>query len=138
MGIFSSKPTLSATTTLMKEGRLIIDEMFTSKEEKLEANQKLMDVAFQDRLGARGMYVEDSDAQKILAISIMILWTLFTIAILVLIWYTIEAKLEMPEWAFGLIGTAYGYINSKLGTVFDFFFGSSRSSQMKDMIHKKK
>lgn len=139
MGIFSkNKTSIEATTAFVKEGRLLIDECFTTKEEKLEANQKLMDTAFQDRLGARKMYVEDSSAQKMLSISIMVLWVLLTVAIFLLMYFIIKHGLVVPEWVHGLIGTAYGYINAKLGTVFDFFFGSSRSSQIKDVLKKQK
>ena len=139
MGWFNkgSKVAIDSTTEFVKAGTRLIDECFTTKEEKLAANQKLLETAFQDRLSARGMYVQDSSAQKLLAIAVLIIWLISSVAIGVLVWKIVKSGLEMPEWAYALISSFYTAITMLLRTVYDFFFGSSRSSQIKDVISKR-
>ena len=115
----------------------IIDEVVTTKEEKLAAKQKLkellknhekemFELEVADRKSARNMYSTDSSIQKILA-------TVFTIAYFVLSFimfrYFVGGDLELGEFEISFISTIFGAMSAKVNTVVDFFFGGSHGKK---------
>ena len=111
----------------------ILDEVVTTKEEKLAAKHKLkellknhekemFELEVADRKSARKMYSTDSSIQKILA-------TVFTIAYFVLSFimfrYFVGGDLELGEFEISFISTIFGAMSSKVNTIIDFFFGGS-------------
>lgn len=87
----------------------------------------------QDRQSARELYGKDNSVQKVYALTFLIGYVTITIALLVVVVGWIGAEgIIIPEWASLLIGTIFGAMSQKVGTVTDFYFGSSQGSQNKD------
>lgn len=105
-----------------------------------EADFKVRQMAFdaemnylKDRQSAREMYGKDNSVQKIFALTFLGGYVLITVALLVVVVGWIGAAgIVIPEWASLLIGTIFGAMSQKVGTVTDFYFGSSQGSQNKD------
>lgn len=114
---------------ILKEGSNLIDVIFTSEEEKLEARQKYFDKIVSDRQNARSMYESDSILQKIFAITFLLAWVILT-------WFLLQhfalRTIELADWQIAFIGTLYGGINIKLSTIIDFLFGGSSQQTKKD------
>ena len=115
----------------------ILDEVVTTKEEKLAAKHKLkellknhekemFELEVADRKSARTMYSSDSSIQKILA-------TVFTIAYFVLSFimfrYFVGGDLELGEFEISFMITIFGAMSAKVNTVVDFFFGGSHGKK---------
>ena len=129
MSIFSSlftKTVAESTASVLREGTSLIDEIFTSKEEKLEAKKELFRLAISDKDSARKMYSLDSTLQKVFSIFFLLSWVLLTVLILN---YFIFKKVDLLDWQIAFVSTIYGGISTKLGTIVDFLFGGSSSSE---------
>ncbi len=111
----------------------ILDEVITTKEEKLEAKRKLesllkkhekqmFELEVEDRKSARTLYSTDSQIQKILA-------TIFTIAYFglsfVMFRYFVIGDFSLGEFEISFISTIFGAMSAKVNTIVDFFFGGS-------------
>ena len=114
------------TAEVLKEGTKLIDEIFTSKEEKLEAKKELFRMAISDKDSARKMYSIDSTLQKLFAMFFLLAWVLLTVLILN---YFIFEKVDLLDWQIAFVSTIYGGISTKLGTIVDFLFGGSSGSE---------
>lgn len=62
------KLTNAGVAETLKEGTKLIDEIFTTQEEKLQGKMELFKMAVADRDSARSMYAQDSWLQKAFAI----------------------------------------------------------------------
>jgi hypothetical protein len=115
----------------------ILDEVVTTKEEKLEAQRRLQELfknhekevfalEVEDRKSARTMYTGDSIIQKILA-------TLFTVAYFVLSYimfnHFVLGEINLGEFEISFISTIFGAMSAKVNTIIDFFFGGSHKKQ---------
>jgi hypothetical protein len=111
----------------------IIDEVVTTKEEKLRLKQEfesmikthekeMYELEVADRKNARTMFSDDSLIQKVLAI-------IFTCAYFFLSYvmfrYFVINTLELSDYEIGFISTVFGAMSSKVNTIIDFFFGGS-------------
>mgnify|MGYP003134227011 CR=1 FL=1 len=111
----------------------IIDEVVTTKEEKLRLKQEfesmikthekeMYELEVADRKSARTMFSDDSLIQKVLAI-------IFTCAYFFLSYvmfrYFVINTLELSDYEIGFISTVFGAMSSKVNTIIDFFFGGS-------------
>ncbi len=111
----------------------ILDQVVTTKEEKLEAKRKIEELLkthqkdmyqleIEDRKSARVMYQDDSNIQKVLA-------TIFTIAYFVISFvlarYFVMGDIDLGEFEISFISTLFGAMSSKVNTIIDFFFGGS-------------
>lgn len=105
-----------------------------------EADLKVRSLAFeaekaylQDRASAREMYGKDNNVQKVYALTFLAGYVIITLALLVVVvgWIG-AAQIVIPDWASLLIGTIFGAMSQKVGTVTDFYFGSSQGSQDKN------
>ena len=114
------------TSDILKEGTKLIDEIFTTKEEKLEAKKELFRLAISDKDSARKMYSLDSTLQKVFSIFFLLSWVSLTVLILN---YFILKKVDLLDWQIAFVSTIYGGISTKLGTIVDFLFGGSSSSE---------
>lgn len=85
---------------------------------------------FEDRQSAREMYKTDSSLQKIFAMTFLVGYILLTI-VLVLMVFKI-AGIDVPAWEVSLISMIFGAMSSKVNTIVDFLFGSSKGSHDKD------
>ena len=118
--------TAESTARVLREGTSLIDEIFTSKEEKLEAKKELFRLAISDKDSARKMYSLDSTLQKVFSIFFLLSWVSLTVLILN---YFIFEKVDLLDWQIAFVSTIYGGISTKLGTIVDFLFGGSSSSE---------
>ncbi len=125
MSIFS-KLIGKGTSEILKEGTKLIDEIFTTKEEKLEAKKELFRLAITDKDSARKMYSLDSTLQKVFAIFFLVSWVFLTVLILN---YFVFEKVDLLDWQIAFVSTIYGGISTKLGTIVDFLFGGSSASE---------
>ena len=114
------------TAEILKEGTKLIDEIFTTKEEKLEAKKELFRLAISDKDSARKMYSLDSTLQKVFSIFFLLSWVSLTVLILN---YFIFEKVDLLDWQIAFVSTIYGGISTKLGTIVDFLFGGSSASE---------
>ena len=86
----------------------------------------------QDRASARELYSKDNSVQKVYALTFLIGYVVITLALLIVVVGWIGAAgVVIPDWASLLIGTIFGAMSQKVGTVTDFYFGSSQSSSDK-------
>jgi hypothetical protein len=87
----------------------------------------------QDRASARELYGKDTSVQKVYALTFLIGYVVITLALLIVVvgWIGV-AHVVIPDWASLLIGTIFGAMSQKVGTVTDFYFGSSQSSSEKN------
>jgi hypothetical protein len=87
----------------------------------------------QDRASARELYSKDNSVQKVYALTFLIGYVVITLALLIVVVGWIGAAgVVIPDWASLLIGTIFGAMSQKVGTVTDFYFGSSQSSSEKN------
>ena len=102
-----------------------------AKRLEMEAEQKY----FEDRASARDMYKADNSLQKVYAMTFLVGYILLTGVMLYFLMGWIGAKeVNVPDWAVALISSIYGALSAKVGTVTDFYFGSSQGSRGKDEL----
>ena len=123
MKLFNKIISTGAAQTL-KEGTKLIDEIFTTKEEKLQGKMELFKMAVTDRGSARDMYTKDSWLQKIFAIFFLLAWCGLTF---VMLNYFVFQSIELEDWQIAFISSINGGISTKLSTIIDFLFGGSIS-----------
>ncbi len=112
------------------------DDLFTSKEEKAQLKLELEKAIFQDRSDARRMYENNSSLQKVYAIVFLVSYVFLTAGMLVFVIRIAKGGTDIPDWAIGFISSIWGGMSTKVGTITDFLFGSSKSSQDKNEIIK--
>ncbi len=114
----------AGTAKTLKEGTKLIDEIFTTKEEKLQGKMELFKMAVTDRGSAREMYANDSWLQKVFAIFFLIAWVGLTALMLK---YFIFQSVQLDDWQIAFISGINGGISTKLSTIIDFLFGGAIS-----------
>ena len=114
-----------------------LDGLLTSKEEKLQLQNELEALLISDKQDARDMYQHDPWLQKIYALVFLVGYLILTVAMLFFMWKMVVNTLELPDWAIAFVSTIWGGMSTKVNTVTDFLFGSSRGSQQKDVFPKK-
>ncbi len=72
------KITNAGVAETLKEGTKLIDEIFTTQEEKLQGKMELFKMAVTDRDSARDMYSKDSWLQKVFALFFLLAWIALT------------------------------------------------------------
>lgn len=122
--IFGKIINAGAAETL-REGTKLIDEIFTTKEEKLQGKMELFKMAVADRDSARTMYANDSWLQKMFAIFFLVAWCGLTF---VMLNYFVFQTIELQDWQIAFISSINGGISTKLSTIIDFLFGGSVSA----------
>ena len=123
MKLFGKLKNAGVTETL-KEGTKLIDEIFTTQEEKLQGKMELFKMAVADRSSAREMYQKDSWLQKAFAIFFLIAWCALTF---VMLNYFIFNNIQLDDWQIAFISSINGGISTKLSTIIDFLFGGAIS-----------
>lgn len=123
---------------LLKQGKNLIDEAFTSKEEKAQAYQRLMDAVLVDKQSAREMYKVDNWLQKVFAIVFLVAYFILLGLIVHLIFKMANGTTDFPEWAIALLSTILGGMSSKVNTIVDFLFGGSQDGSVLQNIFNKK
>ena len=118
------KLTNAGVAETLKEGTKLIDEIFTTKEEKLHGKMELFKMAVADRDSAREMYSKDSWLQKVFAIFFLIAWCGLTTLMLN---YFIFDSIQLEDWQIAFISSINGGISTKLSTIIDFLFGGAIS-----------
>ena len=124
MKIFKKIIGAGAAETL-KEGTKLIDEIFTTQEEKLQGKMELFKMAVADRNSAREMFQTDSWLQKTFAIFFLLAWCGLTY---VMLNYFIFEKIQLEDWQIAFVSSINGGISTKLSTIIDFLFGGSVSA----------
>ncbi|GAF05479.1 hypothetical protein [Saccharicrinis fermentans] len=119
-----SKLTNAGVAETLKEGTKLIDEIFTTKEEKLQGKMELFKMAVADRSSAREMYQNDSWLQKAFAIFFLIAWCGLTF---IMLNYFIFQSIQLDDWQIAFVSSINGGISTKLSTIIDFLFGGSIS-----------
>jgi len=119
--------------SLVGQASTIIDEVVTTKEEKLQLKQKfeeviknhekkMFELEVEDRKSARVMFMDDSLIQKVLAI-------IFTCAYFFLSYtmfkFFVLNTIELSDYEIGFVSSIFGAMSSKVNTIIDFFFGGS-------------
>ena len=123
MTLFGKIKSAGVAETL-KEGTKLIDEIFTTQEEKLQGKMELFKMAVSDRDSARNMYSKDSWLQKTFAIFFLIAWVGLTVLMLN---YFIFQNIHLEDWQIAFISSINGGISTKLSTIIDFLFGGAIS-----------
>ena len=118
------KITNAGVTETLKEGTKLIDEIFTTQEEKLEGKKELFKMAVADRSSAREMYQKDSWLQKAFAIFFLLAWCGLTF---VMLNYFIFNTIQLDDWQIAFVSSINGGISTKLSTIIDFLFGGAIS-----------
>ena len=121
--LFNKAINAGAAETL-KEGTKLIDEIFTTQEEKRDAKKELVKMAVSDRSSAREMYKHDSWLQKAFAIFFLVAWCVLTY---VMLDFFVLGNIEIANWQIAIISNINGGISTKLSTIIDFLFGGSIS-----------
>lgn len=116
--------TNAGVTETLKEGTKLIDEIFTTQEEKLEGKKELFKMAVTDRSSAREMYQKDSWLQKAFAIFFLVAWCGLTF---VMLNYFIFDTIQLDDWQIAFVSSINGGISTKLSTIIDFLFGGAIS-----------
>jgi hypothetical protein len=106
----------------LREGTKLIDEIFTTKEEKLQGKIELFKMTIGDRDSARRMYEKDSWLQKVFALFFLVVWCGLTTLILV---YFVFRSIDLKDWQIAFVSAINGGISTKLNTIVDFLFGGS-------------
>jgi len=114
----------AGTAETLKEGAKLIDEIFTTQEEKLQGKMELFKMAITDRESARTMYAKDSWLQKTFAIFFLIAWCGLTALMLE---YFILGNIHLEDWQIAFVSSINGGISTKLSTIIDFLFGGAIS-----------
>ena len=114
----------AGTTETLREGTKLIDEIFTTQEEKLQGKMELFKMAVADRDSARDMYTQDSWLQKVFALFFLLAWCSLTILMLN---YFVFQTIELQDWQIAFVSSINGGISTKLSTIIDFLFGSAIS-----------
>ena len=115
----------AGTAEILREGTKLIDEIFTTKEEKLQGKMELFKMAVADRGSAREMYAKDNWLQKTFAIFFLVAWCGLTALMLS---YFIFGTIELADWQIAFVSSINGGISTKLSTIIDFLFGGAISS----------
>ncbi|WP_430809587.1 MULTISPECIES: hypothetical protein [unclassified Carboxylicivirga] len=118
------KLTNAGVAETLKVGTKLIDEIFTTQEEKLQGKMELFKMAVADRDSARTMYAQDSWLQKIFAIFFLVAWCGLTF---VMLNYFVFQTIELQDWQIAFISSINGGISTKLSTIIDFLFGGAIS-----------
>ena len=126
------KITNAGVTETLKEGTKLIDEIFTTQEEKLQGKMELFKMAVTDRSSAREMYQKDSWLQKAFAIFFLLAWCGLTF---VMLNYFIFDTIQLDDWQIAFVSSINGGISTKLSTIIDFLFGGAISG-VNDIKHK--
>ena len=96
---------------------------------QMEAEEKRLE----DVKNARDMYDKDNSMQKLFSIVFLTGYILLTAFMLwMIVGWVGGNKIVVPDWCVALISTIYGTISTKISTIIDFFFGSSKGSHDKD------
>ncbi len=119
----------SGISKTLKEGSNLIDEIFTSKEEKLQAKIELFKMTITDRDSARSMYATDSWLQKSFALFFLLAWIALTVLMLN---HFVFDSIELNDWQISFVSSINGGISTKLSTIVDFLFGGSVSMNTKE------
>ncbi len=114
----------AGTAETLKEGAKLIDEIFTTQEEKLQGKMELFKMAITDRDSARIMYANDSWLQKIFALFFLLAWCGLTVLMLE---YFILGNIHLEDWQIAFVSSINGGISTKLSTIIDFLFGGAIS-----------
>ncbi len=118
------KLTNAGVSQTLKEGTKLIDEIFTTQEEKLQGKMELFKMAVADRDSARDMYVKDSWLQKTFAIFFLVAWCGLTVLMLN---HFVFKKIDLQDWQIAFVSSINGGISTKLSTIIDFLFGGAIS-----------
>ncbi len=115
----------NATVETLKEGTKLIDEIFTTQEEKLQGKMELFKMAVADRDSARTMYAQDSWLQKSFAIFFLMAWCALTV---IMLNNFVFKTIQLQDWQIAFVSSINGGISTKLSTIIDFLFGGAISS----------
>jgi hypothetical protein len=108
----------------LKEGTKLIDEIFTTQEEKFQGKIELFKMAVADLDSARDMYFKDSWLQKVFALFFLLAWIGLTILMLN---YFVFQSIHLQDWQIAFVSSINGGISTKLSTIVDFLFGGAIS-----------
>nr|WP_319401781.1 hypothetical protein [uncultured Carboxylicivirga sp.] len=123
MKLFGKLANAGVAETL-KEGTKLIDEIFTTQEEKLQGKMELFKMAVTDRDSARDMYSKDSWLQKVFALFFLLAWIGLTTLMLN---YFVFQSIDLQDWQIAFVSSINGGISTKLSTIIDFLFGGAIS-----------
>ncbi|TRX70699.1 hypothetical protein [Carboxylicivirga sp. M1479] len=118
------KLTNAGVAETLKAGTKLIDEIFTTQEEKLQGKMELFKMAVADRDSARDMYAQDSWLQKVFALFFLLAWCALTVLMLN---YFVFQTIELQDWQIAFVSSINGGISTKLSTIIDFLFGGAIS-----------
>jgi glycogen synthase len=116
------KITNTGVAETLREGTKLIDEIFTTQEEKLQGKMELFKMAITDRNSARDMYSNDSWLQKTFALFFLIAWCGLTALMLQ---YFIFQTIHLEDWQIAFVCCINGGISTKLRPIIDFLFGGA-------------
>ena len=112
-----------------------VDRFVDTKEDKREFFKELYKMEAEEKANARTMYGSDSSMQKVYAITFLIAYLALTAW---LIYAIINGNIEdVNQFETGLIGSIWGGMTGKVGTITDFFFGASENKGADKLYEKK-
>lgn len=134
MSIFS-KIAGSGVSSTLKEGTKLIDEIFTTEEERLQGKKQLFEMAVRDRNSARSVYEKDSWLQKAFALFFLVAWCALT---WVMLSYFVLDNIKLQDWQIAFVSSVNGGVSTKLSTIIDFLFGGSIDNVNGNKLKNKK
>jgi len=121
---------------MLKDVADVVDRWVDTKEDKREFFKELYKMEAEEKANARAMYGSDSSMQKIYAITFLVAYLALTAW---LIYAIINGNIEdVNQFETGLIGSIWGGMTGKVGTITDFFFGASENKGAESLYKKKK
>lgn len=110
---------------VIDKGTKLIDEAFTSQEEKAFAKQQLFDSVIRDKSSARDMYKADSSLQKIFALVFLVAYIFLTGVMFWMVFWSSKDSVSLSDFGITTISTLFGAMSAKINTIIDFLFGAS-------------
>lgn len=125
----------SGVSSALKEGTKLIDEIFTTEEERLQGKKQLFEMAVRDRNSARSVYEKDSWLQKAFALFFLVAWCALT---WVMLSYFVLDNIKLQDWQIAFVSSVNGGVSTKLSTIIDFLFGGSIDNVNGNKLKNKK
>ena len=98
----------------------ILHKEFESQKQSFLLEQFSLEV--EDRKSARNLYINDSIAQKVLAVIFTASYFMVTYMLLT---HFFGSNEKLEDYELGFLSTLFGAMSSKVNTIIDFFFGGS-------------
>ena len=110
----------------------VLDDVITSKDEKLGHLNESLNRNVNDRMSAQDMFKTDASLQKWYALTFLVVFIIVIGGMITVIAYFTMNDVEAPDWAIAFFTTVFTAISMKIGTITDFLFGGSKTAELQE------